>query len=110
MPRRRNQKFLQISGLQSITPPEGEPPPYGGGWPFFQVDLRILPMYAVTVSVTNSPQEWSETKHLPTFYLDENVQGITSEDHAKTIVLDIIDPFNVRSWYYDDINICAVKI
>lgn len=43
--------------------------------------------YAVTVRVAQKlPTGYTRTTDSPTFYLDPNVQGIVSEDHAKRIV------------------------
>ena len=42
-------------------------------------------LYAVSVVVTTHKDGWSSPISMPTFYLDENVQGITNSDHAKRI-------------------------
>jgi hypothetical protein len=46
-------------------------------------------MYAITAYI-ESPREWIGTKSIPTFFLDENVQGITDEAHAVRIATSII--------------------
>ncbi len=38
---------------------------------------------------------WWRTHQIPTFYLDENVQGIVNKDHAEKIARTIIDPCGV---------------
>ena len=53
-------------------------------------------MYAVTVTMGGRRGSWSVSRTLPTFYLDENVQGIVDESHAWRIALDIVDPFEAR--------------
>ena len=66
-------------------------------------------MYAITASIDYVvPGEWHGTRHLPTFYLDERVQGITSEGHAEMIARDILDPFGMYGG--DDLKILAVKV
>jgi len=57
-----------------------------------------MKQYCITASVTRvknlrSGGSRSATKHLPTFYLDPRVQGITSENHAKNIADNILNPF-----------------
>jgi hypothetical protein len=43
-------------------------------------------MYAVVVYVETSQSGWTRVQGLPTFFLDEDVQGITSSLHAESIV------------------------
>lgn len=64
-------------------------------------------MYAVTVTATKKNEEgWTTTRFSPTFYLDENVQGIRSEEHARAVVKDL-----ARSLWSDaDLMITAVKV
>jgi hypothetical protein len=38
---------------------------------------------------------YTGTRHTPIFYLDPRVQGITNEEQAKEIALEILDPDNV---------------
>lgn len=61
-------------------------------------------MYAVTATITRQKGEWQSTRQIPTFYLDPNVQGIVSDDHAARIVQDIINP------YGDPDTAIAVKV
>lgn len=42
--------------------------------------------YAVNVQTETRNGKWTGAISSPTFYLDANVQGIVSEDHAKRIV------------------------
>lgn len=49
--------------------------------------------YAVTANMTTEADGWTSTRHLPTFYLCANAQGIVSEEHAERIARDILDPF-----------------
>lgn len=47
-------------------------------------------------------------KDLPTFYLDERVQGILTSDHAEVIAMEIINPHGL---YHDsEITITVVKV
>lgn len=71
-------------------------------------------MYAITATTRRQFNQgkgdaWTysiETRQVPTFYLDENVQGIVDEGHARLIASDIVDP------YHDcfAVNITAIKI
>lgn len=48
-------------------------------------------MYSVMASQeTKTPDGYTRVEHLPTFYLDENVQGIVSVEHAEKIAKDIV--------------------
>lgn len=56
-------------------------------------------MYAITAQIQTYEQDgnaraWSGSRQIPTFYLDENVQGITDTGHAVRIARQIIDPFS----------------
>jgi len=51
-----------------------------------------------------SMAHWNGTRHLPIFYLDENIQGIVSEEHAKRVALDVIDPMHTLR------ATCAIRI
>jgi hypothetical protein len=57
-------------------------------------------MYAITAQVLTYDTDanaitWRGSRQIPTFYLDETVQGITDERHATRIAREIIDPFRV---------------
>jgi hypothetical protein len=49
-----------------------------------------MTLYAVQATVETKRGEWSGMKQIPTFYLDSNVQGIISEEHACRIAADIL--------------------
>jgi hypothetical protein len=54
-------------------------------------------MYVITATVetthiSSTSGEWHGTRHVPTFYLNEEIQGIVSADHAARIAADVIDP------------------
>lgn len=65
-------------------------------------------MYAVQVTVT-IPETggWKRTKQLPTFYLDENVQGIVNNEHACRIAYGIVNPCDETN---KEFSISAEKI
>lgn len=46
-------------------------------------------MYAINAVVVKG----GISSQVPTFYLDENVQGIKDENHAINIARDVLDPF-----------------
>jgi hypothetical protein len=66
-------------------------------------------MYAITATVETTVHsksgDWHGARQIPTFYLDENVQGIVSEAHAERIAREIIDPLSSRT-----VHVCAVKL
>lgn len=65
-------------------------------------------MYAVTASIRFDVKGgWEGVKHLPTFYLHPNVQGILNEDQAVKVARSILDPFDR---YIGRINITATKV
>lgn len=47
-------------------------------------------MYAIHASITRHIDGFERTSQVPTFYLDENVQGITDRAHAERIATSII--------------------
>lgn len=64
-------------------------------------------MYAISATQTRYREDehgriWVSERQVPTFYLDENVQGIVDEDHAVRIAEDILRPGNY--------SITAVKV
>ena len=40
-------------------------------------------MYAINARIIREVDGWTSTTHLPTFYLDENVQGIADDGHVE---------------------------
>ena len=65
-------------------------------------------MYAVTATVeTDSKGGYSGVRQIPTFYLDERVQGIVSENHAEIIALDILSAAGTNGATF---HITAVKV
>lgn len=47
--------------------------------------------YAISVVVSRQlPDGWTRTRQLPTFFLDERVQGIVSKEHAEKIARNLI--------------------
>lgn len=48
-------------------------------------------LFAVTATYERKlPDGWTTSGQIPTFYLNPAVQGITSEDHARRIALDLL--------------------
>jgi hypothetical protein len=48
-------------------------------------------MYAITATITTTTDDtWSATRQIPTFYLDESVQGILSEASAERVARRIL--------------------
>lgn len=47
-------------------------------------------MYAIQVQLESKSGEWTTSRQLPTFYLNENVQGIMSEQAAIEIAKAIV--------------------
>lgn len=62
-------------------------------------------MYAITAVFHRRVGDWETTRTTPTFYLDENVQGILNEDHAKLVARRVLDPF-----FENALTITAVKV
>lgn len=63
-------------------------------------------MYAITATVETRDREWTGSKQIPTFYLDERVQGIVNEEHAVRIAFDILTAVNAPA----ALHITAVKV
>jgi len=69
-------------------------------------------MYAVLAVLSRTTtdgqgNEWRTNKHLPTFYLNENVQGILNEEGAERVARSILDPFGEMG---DRLMVGAVKV
>lgn len=63
-------------------------------------------LYAISAAITETRDDnWTSSRQVPTFFLDGDVQGITSEDHAERIAKTIVDPFGRFAT-----EICAVKL
>lgn len=62
-------------------------------------------MYAITATFTRQEGEWSSTRQVPTFYLDERVQGILNEAGAVKVARTIVDPLGQY-----EVHITAVKV
>lgn len=67
-------------------------------------------MYAITATIRRERREgnvgWWKTTQIPTFYLDENVQGFTDSRGAERIARDILDPFGLGM----NVRVTAVKL
>jgi hypothetical protein len=63
-------------------------------------------MYAVSATIVRDHEGWRAVRQLPTFYLDENVQGFTSEEGAERIALALLDPFN----QFYSVDVCAIRV
>lgn len=69
-------------------------------------------MYQITARITKTDGVWTSSRDVPTFYLDENVQGITDANHAWRIAREIIDPLGTMtgSTYDGWLCVSAVKV
>jgi hypothetical protein len=47
--------------------------------------------YVITASVTEETEDGSITRQIPTFILNEDIQGITNHEHAKNIAETILN-------------------
>lgn len=55
-------------------------------------------MYAVqAIIIVSYPDGSQGYRALPTFYLNENVQGIVNSDHAHNLAIEIVGPERVFS-------------
>jgi hypothetical protein len=74
-------------------------------------EKRYCPMYAITVQIEHTTSGgYTTSVGIPTFYLDENVQGFTDEDGAVRIAAKIIDPIGYLDDHDDILHITAVKL
>lgn len=68
-------------------------------------------MYAISVQIEHQSSDgYIGSTGLPTFYLDENVQGFTSEDGACRVAAQIVDPIGYLDGNGDVVHITAVRI
>ena len=67
----------------------------------------ILYCVQLTVSRLDGEGPYNRTVQVPTFYLDESVQGIVDEAHAMVIAREIVNPFNNPGIF---VNGSAVRI
>lgn len=56
--------------------------------------MKGFDMWAITATIDYVSGEWRGSKQVPTFFLDERVQGIVSRDHAKRIAAEILSTAN----------------
>lgn len=61
-----------------------------------------------TVRIGHGATQWHGTVDVPTFYLDERVQGIMTSHHAENVARQIIDPLNTIP--RDRLHISTVKV
>jgi hypothetical protein len=64
-------------------------------------------MYAITAQVQSRQGDWAGTIQVPTFYLDENVQGITGAVHATRVAAAILAQTATTPV---DVAICATHL
>ena len=64
-------------------------------------------LYAITATVNKGRGKWTSTMQIPAFFLDSNVQGITSKEHAKFIAEEIINSCRLKTM---KVNVCAVAL
>ena len=62
---------------------------------------------SIGFKVGEGSTQWDGRKHLPTFFLDESVQGILNAEQAERIARSILDPFDA---HIGRIAIMAVKV
>jgi len=65
-------------------------------------------MYAITATATTVSKGWSSTRQIPTFYLDDRVQGILNETQAIGIAMDIL--CSAADVPRPRFEICAVRV
>lgn len=64
-------------------------------------------VYAISARIERTtPDGWTGVRHLPTFYLDENVQGLLSEESACRVARAILDPYGEEG---EGLQLYAVK-
>lgn len=56
-------------------------------------------MYAVLAQRQTTDGEWTGSVQVPTFYLDEQVQGILSSEQAHKIANDILGEGHIIACY-----------
>ena len=67
-------------------------------------------MYAIQATVRAATSGGGVvTRQVPTFYLDENVQGIVSEEHARQIAAEILWSVGLPA-LAAELTICAVQV
>ena len=64
-------------------------------------------LFAIQASIVTEEDGWHGMKHLPTFYLHANVQGILTEAQACRVARSILDPFN---HYGERLALAATKL
>jgi hypothetical protein len=52
-----------------------------------------MALYQIQAVAVNSRDTYDCAAQLPTFFLDGDVQGITSAQHATRVAAKVIDPF-----------------
>ena len=87
--RARENMLKATAWLDEIEPGEDLPGP--------RRERHGVRLWAVSVTRTVvADSGWTSARELPIFYLDPNVQGITSAEHAKSIAEDVLQQPNDR--------------
>lgn len=68
---------------------------------------RLATMYGVTATVETRDGEYTGMRQIPTFFLDEDVQGIVSEEGAVKVALNILSAIGTNGATF---HITAVKL
>jgi len=76
---------------------------------------RLSNMYAIHATVEHKQGGWTAIRQVPTFYLNENVQGILTEHQARIVAEDILsaacDATSLaRVGVTVDLHVTAVKL
>lgn len=64
-------------------------------------------MYAITAQIETEKDSWTGSRQVPTFFLDENVQGFMDEAGAVRVATEII---RATGDYNNYVHVTAVKI
>lgn len=68
-------------------------------------------MYAITATYTHTtPDGWTSSVQVPTFYLCADVQGIMDEEQATRVARTILHAGVREMPVNDGFSICAVKV
>jgi hypothetical protein len=54
-------------------------------------------IWCITATIEKKTKDGVQTSQVPTFFLDDRVQGIMGEGHAKFIGAEIINPMRLKN-------------
>jgi hypothetical protein len=60
---------------------------------------KMEKLWVIQANVVRTDGQWTSSTGVPTFYLDPDIQGILTAEHACRVAMGILDPFDLLEVY-----------